>query len=199
MNFAEVRIQNAKIYLLLLICLTVKLVVVEATENTTANIEEEETIAPRSGLVSDIVGGITKPLNVLLPPKAKEAIVSPVKDVADVLDAKLKAIYPGTQWCGDGNRARSAEDLGLFKLTDDCCREHDNCPDNINAGKSRHGLNNTGLFTRSNCDCDDKFYDCLKEANTLISKKIGVTYFNILRPKCFRKDYPVLGCEKHEG
>jgi hypothetical protein len=57
-------------------------------------------------------------------------------------------VVAGTQWCGNGNRARSAEDLGLFKFTDDCCREHDNCPDNISAGESRHGLNNTGLFTR---------------------------------------------------
>jgi secretory phospholipase A2 len=54
----------------------------------------------------------------------------------------------GTQWCGNGNRARDAEDLGLFKKTDDCCRTHDNCPDNIRAGHSRHGLNNSGLFTR---------------------------------------------------
>ena len=54
----------------------------------------------------------------------------------------------GTQWCGNGNRARDAKDLGLFKQTDLCCREHDNCPDNIPAGESRHGLNNSGLFTR---------------------------------------------------
>jgi secretory phospholipase A2 len=52
---------------------------------------------------------------------------------------------------------------------------------------------------RSNCDCDERFYDCLKKANTLISRKIGVTYFNVLRPKCFRQDHPVLGCEKYEG
>jgi hypothetical protein len=73
----------------------VKLVVVEATENTTAKTEEEETIVSRSGLVSDIVGGIMEPLNVLLPPKSKEIIVSPVKDVADAIDSNLKAIYPG--------------------------------------------------------------------------------------------------------
>jgi len=54
----------------------------------------------------------------------------------------------GTQWCGNGNRARDAQDLGLFKKTDDCCRTHDNCPDNIPARHSRHGLNNSGLFTR---------------------------------------------------
>jgi hypothetical protein len=84
-----------QIYLLLLICLTAKLVVVEAAENTTANEEEKETISPRTGLVSEIVGGILVPLNVLLPPKTKEVIASPVKEVTDVLDSKLKAIYPG--------------------------------------------------------------------------------------------------------
>jgi secretory phospholipase A2 len=52
---------------------------------------------------------------------------------------------------------------------------------------------------RSSCDCDEKFYDCLKIANTLVSRKIGITYFNVLRPKCFRKDHPVSGCEKYEG
>jgi hypothetical protein len=55
------------------------------------------------------------------------------------------------------------------------------------------------VYFRSNCDCDERFYECLKKANTLISTKIGLTYFNVLRPKCFRKDYPVSGCEKYEG
>lgn len=53
--------------------------------------------------------------------------------------------------------------------------------------------------SRSNCECDEKFYDCLKEADTPISINIGVAYFNVLRPKCFRKEHPVLGCKKYEG
>jgi hypothetical protein len=84
-----------QIYLLLLICLTAKLVVVEAAENTTANEEEIETIAPRIGLVSDVVEGIMVTLDVLLPPKTKEVFTSPVKEIPDILHSKLKAIYPG--------------------------------------------------------------------------------------------------------
>jgi len=57
----------------------------------------------------------------------------------------------------------------------------------------------TCCSSRSSCECDEKFYDCLKTANTLVSRKIGITYFNVLRPKCFRKDHPVSECEKYEG
>lgn len=184
---------------MLSIGLTLKIILAEATESTTANNEQETTMKPRSGAVSSIVGGLLKPLDVVLPQSTKAVFSAPIQDVADILDSRLKAIYPGTQWCGNGNRARDAEDLGLFKRTDDCCRTHDNCSDNIPAGQSRHGLNNSGLFTRSSCECDEKFYDCLKTAKTLVSRKIGITYFNVLRPKCFRKDHPVSGCEKYEG
>jgi uncharacterized membrane protein YagU involved in acid resistance len=72
-----------------------ELAVAGGTENTTTIEEENETIAPRIGIVSGIVGGIVQPLNLLLPPKSKEVFLSPVKDVADALDSNLKAIYPG--------------------------------------------------------------------------------------------------------
>lgn len=38
--------------------------------------------------------------------------------------------------------------MGVFQSTDRCCRQHDNCPDSIAAGASKHGLRNTGTFTR---------------------------------------------------
>ncbi|KAJ9599705.1 hypothetical protein L9F63_026447, partial [Diploptera punctata] len=47
----------------------------------------------------------------------------------------------------------------------------------------------------SHCHCDDAFYECLKEANTLVSSKLGNVYFNVLSPQCFKKEYPVIGCE----
>ena len=38
-------------------------------------------------------------------------------------------IYPGTNWCGAGDRASGGyEDLGEHAATDSCCREHDHCP-----------------------------------------------------------------------
>lgn len=36
----------------------------------------------------------------------------------------------------------------------------------------------------------------MKKANSIISNRIGETYFNVLRPQCFRKEYPIVGCIK---
>jgi len=82
-------------HLLLSIGLTLKMVLAEATESTTANNEQETTMKPRSGAVSNIVSGLLKPLDVVLPRSTKEIIAAPIQDVADVLDSRLKAIYPG--------------------------------------------------------------------------------------------------------
>lgn len=129
--------------------------------------------------------------------------------------SKLKVVFPGllpylyfpkflryilgTLWCGDGNVSDSVAVLGSAKFADSCCRDHDMCPDTIEAGDTQHGLTNKGLFTRSHCDCDDKFYNCLKKANTLISNGIGFTYFTILGPQCFQEDYPIIDCEDKQS
>lgn len=88
-------------HLLLSIVLTLKMVLAEATDSTTTNNEQETTIKPRSGVVSNIVGGLLKPLDVVLPQSTKAVIAAPIQDVADVLDSRLKAIYPGEvcKWC----------------------------------------------------------------------------------------------------
>uniref|UniRef100_A0A182PI10 Phospholipase A2 n=1 Tax=Anopheles epiroticus TaxID=199890 RepID=A0A182PI10_9DIPT len=109
---------------------------------------------------------------------------------------KVKAIYPGTVWCGDGNQAKSENDIGFFRLTDSCCRAHDLCPITIAAGEQFNRLKNNGYFTRSHCDCDKQFYNCLKNANTLVSRQVGYTYFNLLKPQCFRYEHPKLNCTK---
>lgn len=106
------------------------------------------------------------------------------------------AMRLGTLWCGDGNYARNVNEIGLFRNTDICCKHHDQCPAFIRPGNELKGLRNTGLFTRSHCDCDQKFYTCLKNIDSIISNKIGITYFNILKPKCFRREYPIAGCRK---
>lgn len=124
------------------------------------------------------------------------AASSSINTVSDGIKDRLKAIYPGTLWCGDGNQAKHKNEFGIFRHTDICCKQHDNCPAFIKRNQEFKGLHNTGLFTKSHCDCDWKFYSCLKQTNTLISNKIGYTYFNILRPQCFRKEYPIIGCNK---
>ncbi|GLV39864.1 secretory Phospholipase A2 [Carabus blaptoides fortunei] len=112
---------------------------------------------------------------------------------------KIKAIVPGTQWCGDGNVARTKKDLGFFYKTDSCCREHDNCHDFIEKDQMKYGLSNNGLFTRSNCYCDKKFYNCLKDSNDMISNQIGLAYFSVLGPQCFEKQYPIIDCRIRVG
>jgi hypothetical protein len=77
------------------------MVLAEATESTTVNNEQETTMKPRSGAVSNIVGGLLKPLDAILPEGTKAVIAAPIQNVADVLDSRLKAIYPGEvcNWC----------------------------------------------------------------------------------------------------
>lgn len=60
----------------------------------------------------------------------------------------VQIIFPGTLWCGGGDKAKSDDDLGRLKDTDACCRDHDKCKDNILAGEEKYGLENSGLFTR---------------------------------------------------
>lgn len=120
----------------------------------------------------------------------------PFTGIIDGFKDSIKAIYPGTLWCGDGSNARSEHEVGLFQNTDICCRMHDKCPASIRPGQQYKGLKNNGLFTRSHCDCDRRFYNCLKKVDSIVSNKLGYTYFNILRPQCFRKEYPIVGCKK---
>lgn len=109
------------------------------------------------------------------------------------------AIYPGTKWCGAGDVAENYDDLGSEAKPDVCCREHDHCNENIKAGESKYGLNNTNSYTSSSCQCDDKFHNCLREAKSFIGDQIGRTYFNVLRTQCFKKDHPIVNCTDEKG
>ncbi|PZC77577.1 hypothetical protein B5X24_HaOG203200 [Helicoverpa armigera] len=134
------------------------------------------------GFVSSLASGVTSVANVA------NSLVDSFKD-------RVQAIYPGTVWCGDGRSATArSSDLGLFFFTDTCCRQHDACKLYIKAGETKYGLTNTGLFTRSHCSCDAKFRECLRRTNSLVSAQIGVTYFNILGPQCFRNTHPIVKC-----
>ncbi|XP_055298521.1 uncharacterized protein LOC129566515 isoform X3 [Sitodiplosis mosellana] len=151
---------------------------------------------PISENQSDTFSEFLKMFSIPLHHSVFESLSSPLTAITDGIKDRLKAIYPGTLWCGDGNQARNQNEIGLFRNTDICCKQHDECPAFIKSGSEFKGLRNTGLFTRSHCDCDLKFYNCLKRTDSLISNKIGYTYFNILRPQCFRKEFRVVGCKK---
>ncbi|KYQ56870.1 Phospholipase A2 [Trachymyrmex zeteki] len=118
-------------------------------------------------------------------------------------------IFPGTKWCGSGDIADGPDDLGVFAMTDACCREHDNCKDIIEPIETKHGLINSAFYTsnlikdremckiRLHCSCDERFYDCLHSSEELVSAKVGFLYFSVLDTKCFREDYPIVGCKRH--
>lgn len=112
---------------------------------------------------------------------------------------RTPVILPGTKWCGAGNNSDHVDNLGYFNDTDFCCRQHDHCDEIIEGKGTKYGLKNEDLTTMSHCNCDDRFYSCLKKVNSAVSNHVGRMFFNILRKKCFRKDYPVKRCRKTSG
>ncbi|KAL1451652.1 hypothetical protein WDU94_006010, partial [Cyamophila willieti] len=52
---------------------------------------------------------------------------------------------------------------------------------------------------RLHCDCDLEFHRCLKRANTFASVGVGIIYFNILKAKCFKEEYPIVSCLQLRG
>nr|XP_012142828.1 PREDICTED: phospholipase A2-like [Megachile rotundata] len=112
---------------------------------------------------------------------------------------RIQVIFPGTLWCGSGNKASNPNELGKKNETDACCREHDMCPDIIEARQSKHGLTNSAYYTRLSCECDDKFYDCLHRSKDGIGGTVGYMYFSGLSTQCFRNDYPIVKCKRTTG
>ncbi|XP_014237943.1 uncharacterized protein LOC106659773 isoform X1 [Trichogramma pretiosum] len=104
--------------------------------------------------------------------------------------ASAGIMYPGTNWCGPGNRAKSYDDLGPHALEDACCREHDHCPQTIEPQQCIHGICNKSPFTRSHCDCDAKFRRCLQTINTEVANTLGALFFNVIQVTCFKERRP---------
>ena len=89
--------------------------------------------------------------------------------------------------------------MGTEKEADACCREHDKCPDSIPAGETKHNLTNKDQYTKSHCDCDHKFHECLREAKSFVGDQIGRLYFNVIQIQCFKLEYPVVNCTSEKG
>ncbi|XP_008839248.1 group 3 secretory phospholipase A2 isoform X2 [Nannospalax galili] len=92
---------------------------------------------------------------------------------------------PGTLWCGVGNSAENASELGIFHGPDLCCREHDRCPQTISPLQHNYGIRNFRFHTISHCDCDTRFQQCLRSQHDSISDIVGVAFFNVLEIPCF--------------
>lgn len=110
----------------------------------------------------------------------------------------LPILFPGTKWCGAGAVAHNFSDLGRYGDTDSCCRAHDLCNDTLAPGETRNNLTNESRFTKLCCRCDDEFYNCLQNANSLAANAIGNMYFNILKRECYAVDHPFTKtCKNH--
>jgi len=93
---------------------------------------------------------------------------------------------PGTNWCGKGWRTDSFNKLGGFSTADRCCREHDmGCAVSIQPGQKKFGLLNVRFHTVMHCDCDDRFYSCLKMSETPSGNIVGNLFFNLANIPCF--------------
>lgn len=57
-------------------------------------------------------------------------------------------LQKGTKWCGAGNIADDYDDLGEFRFTDKCCREHDHCKDIIEGYQTMHNLTNNRFYSK---------------------------------------------------
>lgn len=108
-------------------------------------------------------------------------------------------IFPGTKWCGAGDVADDYDDLGPAIETDMCCRTHDHCNDSIVGFGTKYDLKNKDFYTKSHCDCDHEFHQCLIEGENIYSDSVGHLYFNILQTQCFKEDYPIIKCLKKWG
>ncbi|XP_011309464.1 phospholipase A2 large subunit-like [Fopius arisanus] len=83
-------------------------------------------------------------------------------------------IFPGTKWCGKGDVAEDKHDLGWFEQTDECCKNHDGCPNYVAGGETRFGLHNSGLITIAECKCDEQYLRFLRD---VVIGKSSVKYF----------------------
>ena len=66
-------------------------------------------------------------------------------------------MYPGTKWCGRGDKAAGGyDDLGENVATDRCCREHDHCPYMIKGFSTNFNYWNYRFHTLSHCNCEER-------------------------------------------
>jgi len=107
----------------------------------------------------------------------------------DIEYSKLfKGILPGTLWCGFDDVAPSYYSLGPLKSLDRCCRTHDHCPVKVKAFQNRYGVLNLHPYTKTHCECDEKFYNCLKSVGTDKADAVGKFFFNFIQIQCIKDE-----------
>lgn len=96
----------------------------------------------------------------------------------------VNGIIPNTLWCGLGDRAANYSELGAEYKVDACCRAHDHCPIRLKPFTTDYGLVNWSMSTRSHCECDIDFNECLNGVNSTLSNVIKVLYFRFVGLQC---------------
>lgn len=80
-----------------------------------------------------------------------------------------------------------------------CCEDLDTCvgSDYILPNFVMHGLQNNMKRIASSCDCNGPFVNCLKDIKTRSAMRI-YGYYVLAVPKCFKKEYPIIGCQYYD-
>jgi len=107
-----------------------------------------------------------------------------------------RGIMPGTLWCGVDDIAENYKSLGAHWKVDRCCRAHDHCPVKVKGFRSRYGLQNFSPSTKSHCDCDERFFNCLREVQSNKADAVGKLFFNFLKIQCMEKVFKPTRCLK---
>lgn len=96
----------------------------------------------------------------------------------------VSGIVPNTLWCGLGDRASNYSEIGPEYKVDTCCRAHDHCPVRLKPFTTDYGLVNWSMSTKSHCDCDVDFNECLLSVNSTLSNVIRTLYFRFIGLQC---------------
>lgn len=96
----------------------------------------------------------------------------------------VSGIVPNTLWCGLGDRASNYSEIGPEYMVDACCRAHDHCPVRLKPFTTDYGLVNWSMSTKSHCDCDVDFNECLLAVNSTLSNVIRTLYFRFIGLQC---------------
>uniref|UniRef100_A0A182JTJ6 phospholipase A2 n=1 Tax=Anopheles christyi TaxID=43041 RepID=A0A182JTJ6_9DIPT len=117
--------------------------------------------------------------------------------------SSLLPLYGGlrlfTYYCGPGNWSADGSTVqnAYFSSIDQCCKQHDECPDIIvdtrDYGRYEDLPYKAQIFTRLRCNCDVEFLGCLQNISTFFSYAVAWIYTKF-QSNCFDYEHPVMEC-----
>uniref|UniRef100_A0A182YI56 phospholipase A2 n=1 Tax=Anopheles stephensi TaxID=30069 RepID=A0A182YI56_ANOST len=117
--------------------------------------------------------------------------------------SSLLPLYGGlkflTNYCGPGNWSADGSTVqsAYFSSIDQCCKQHDECPDTIVERRDYRRYEalpyKPQIFTRLRCNCDVVFLRCLQNIATFFSYAVAWIYTKF-QYNCFDYEHPVMEC-----